>query len=110
MEGQGHKPAGPEGERTQGLRKPNGLIIMRVGATQRGQVWGAVIRALLYWPRENVHDTRMNINHPFCPLCLYIKYYLRISPINITLIITYKVGTIIILILHIQKWRHRQVK
>lgn len=77
--------------------------------TKEAEFWG-LLGACCTLPRKNVHDTRMNINHLFCALYLYVKHCLNILHINIILITTYEVGTIIIPILQIQKQKHRQVK
>ena len=44
----------------------------------------------------NVHAIRMNTNHLFCAFYLYVKYCLSVLPINIILVTTYEVGTVII--------------
>ena len=67
---------------------------------KEAKFWG-LLGACCTLPRKNVHDTRMNINHLFCALYLYVKHCLSILHINIICITTYEVGTIIIPILQI---------
>lgn len=124
MEGQGWGAAGPGGRRERyawgrgqapgpvlgtGLRRPEGLIILRVGhypeTPSFGGYKGPIVLGL-----QKMSMTQAGHRSSFCALCVYVKHWLSVLHINTIFITTYEVGIIIIPILQLQKWKHRQVK